>query len=625
MRGLGFAWFLNILLGAAIGSAWLRASPIEGGFASTLFAVAALLSTIATLASIPAILLWVLGWILPGKRAIAWVQAATWTTFHLVLFADTRVYALYKYHFNGMIWNLLTSPGGRETIELGAGTLALVAFAAAALFALELLVWNRWLSHLRGLDPKTPRGARVRRAWIAGCAAVVAVVMLDKGLYAAADLGRERRITVLSRLFPLYQRLTVQRFARNVFGMKLEERPAVALSDEGLLLRYPLEAPVVDPPAKMPNVLILVVDSLRADMLDERTMPEIARYARGGRRFEDHLSGGNATRFGIFSLLYGIHGAYWMPVYEERAPPVLVTTLQRLGYDMRVISTATMNFPEFRSTAWVSIEGSVDDAMPGKTKYEKDQEVARRFDAWLSARAARGAAEPFFCFAMLDAPHGNYSWPPEETRFEPFTERVDFLAMSGKPAPAEVERVFNSYRNAVYFADGVLGRMLMSLRNHGAAEDTIVVITGDHGEEFLEHGYFGHSSNFTPEQVRVPFVLAGPGIEPGVETRPTSHVDLVPTLLERLGAAPSARESYTHGVSLLDPPAARDRVIASWEEVALWVDGGILRIPLEGHRGFIEGYAYDWTRLEDRDEDGLIAREGAVVARLAFECRSFLR
>ena len=620
---MGFAWFFNILLGALIGSAWLESAP-TGGFASTVFLAVALLSSIATLASIPALALWLVAWIVPSRRLVGWLQAAVWTVFQLLLFADTRIYALFRYHFNGMVWNLLTTPGGRDTFELGAPTVALLAAGAVGLFALELAVWNRWLSARPALEDGAPRSVRARRIWATGCIAVVAIVLLDKGIYAAADLGRDRRITVLSRLFPLYQRFTVKRLARNWFGMKLEERAAVDLPGEGLLLRYPIEAPALAPTAKKrPNVLILVIDSLRADMLAAETMPEITRFARTGRRFEDHLSGGNATRFGIFALIYGIHGTYWQPVYAEHSPPVLVTTLQGLGYDMKVLSTPTMNFPEFRSTAWVTIEDKVEDKLPGTSKHDCDEEVARRFEAWMDARAARGAAEPFFCFALLDAPHGNYAWPREETRFEPYAEQVDFLLMSGAPSAEDVERVFNSYRNAVHFADDVAGRMLMAMRKHGELDDTLVVITGDHGEEFLEHGYFGHTSNFTPEQVHVPFVLAGPGIPAGVETRPTSHVDLVPTLLEALGADRAARPSYTHGINLLEPPAQRQRVIASWEEVALWVEGGILRIPLEGHKGLIEGYDYAWERLAD--EDGLIERQGAVVARLALECRSFLR
>jgi len=80
---------------------------------------------------------------------------------------------------------------------------------------------------------------------------------------------------------------------------------------------------------------------------------------------------------------------------------------------------------------------------------------------------------------------------------------------------------------------------------------------------------------------------------------------------------------WTQGEDLLDPPAERDRIIGGWEEVAMWVPGGILRVPLEGHRGFLEAYDYEWNRLDD--EGALLDRSGASILRLAQECRRFLR
>src|SRR5262249_39351385 len=147
----------------------------------------------------------------------------------------------------------------------------------------------------------------------------------------------------------------------------------------------------------------------------------------------------------------------------------------------------------------------------------------------------RGAREPFFCFALLDSPHQTYDWPRDETKFTPYVDAVDYLKMSRRPADADVAAVRNSYKNAVYFADGVAASMIETLKRHGIDDRTLVVVTGDHGEEFFENGFYGHTSNFTREQVHVTFVMSGPGIARGVETRPTSHVDLVTTLLEMLG------------------------------------------------------------------------------------------
>jgi membrane-anchored protein YejM (alkaline phosphatase superfamily) len=508
------AWLGNSCLGAAIGTAWLTELSPWSSARSALFVPAALLSNTAMLAVLPAILVAVLAISLPSARALAAAQALVWTLFQLLIYADTRIWSLFRYHFNGMVWNVITTPGSEDAIDLGPKTWAFAVAVGLALFAVLWLAWTRVFQRDRA------------RTWATrGALALLALVALEKGLYAWADLARDRGVTGVARAFPLYQRLTVQKFAQTVFHAHLEERAAVDFAGGQRLLQYPIEPPRIAPGGPRPNILVFVIDSLRADMLAKETMPRTTAFAARARRFEDHLSGGNATRFGIFSLLYGIHGTYWMPVVEDHAPPVLITTLESLGYDLRALSSSSLSFPEFRSTAFVTMEDRVED------------------------------------------------------RF------------------------------------GLERRKLL--------DDTIVIVTGDHGEEFFEHGYFGHTSNFALEQTHVPFVLGGPGIATGIEARPTCHVDLAPTLLELCGADPASRASWSQGENLLAPPDRRDRVIAGWEEVALRVPGGILRVPLEGSRGFVEAYDESWKRFDD--EQVLIRNSSAAIARLARECRRFLR
>jgi membrane-anchored protein YejM (alkaline phosphatase superfamily) len=611
------AWAVNTLVGAAIGIVWLSGLPIGANGRSLLFVGAALVSNTAMLALLPAIVVLLLALVLPSGRVLAVAQAFLWTLFQVVLFADTRIWRLFRYHFNGMVWNVLTTRGSEDAVEIGPRDWLPVALVAVVYLATMAFAWRYWLlPEAPRLEWKLPR----RLARTAGLA-IVACVLLDKGLYAWADLARDRSITGLARAFPQYQRFTVQKLAKSVFHARLEDRPSVALAAGERMLRYPIAEPAVDPKGARPNVLVVVIDSLRADMLGPETMPRTTAFLARARTFADHLSGGNATRFGVFSILYGIHGTYWMPVVEEHAPPVLLTVLAKLGYDFHVLSTASLDFPEFRSTAFVRIEDQVEDHFPFATKHECDARVASRFDEWLGERETAGKRAPFFCFALVDAPHGGYDWPPEDTVFRPFAQHVDYLKMSGKPTKDEIAAVFNSYRNAVHFGDAIAGRMIDALERRHLLDDTIVVITGDHGEEFFEHGFFGHTSNFTLVQTHVPFVVGGPGFPQGVESRPTCHVDLAPTLLEICGADPKARTQWSQGENLMSPPEHRDRIFGGWDEAAIRVDGGILLVPLEGARGFVEAYDEDWNRLDD----AFVAKSGAAIAKLAQECRRFLR
>ena len=171
-------------------------------------------------------------------------------------------------------------------------------------------------------------------------------------------------------------------------------------------------------------------------------------------------------------------------------------------------------------------------------------------------------------------------------------------------------------------ADRTAGRMLDALEGHAILDRTVVLVTGDHGEEFGENGFWGHTSNFSPEQVEVPFYLKGPGIEPGVETGPTSHLDVSNSLLELLGADPARRGDYSLGESLFAPVGGRERVIAGFAHLGIWTESGIFDFHLERGAEQIEVYDHDWQL-----QAGLHERcqaEEPVLLRTADECVRFL-
>jgi hypothetical protein len=183
--------------------------------------------------------------------------------------------------------------------------------------------------------------------------------------------------------------------------------------------------------------------------------------------------------------------------------------------------------------------------------------------------------------------------------------------------------VFNRYKNAVYDADYSTGRILEALHATGELERTLVFVTGDHGEEFREHGFWGHTSNYTRTQVLVPMILRGPGVPTGDETRPTAHVDVAPTILELLGADASQRERWTVGANLLEPAATRQRVLAGWDTVAAWTDDAILVLPLDPYRGAADVYGFDWKPVAD--PDATLRGAAGVLRSMSEECRRFLR
>ena len=623
LKPLVVSWLINILLGALIGTQYFGESLAGLSVRGQVFAWMALVSSIATVLLLPWLLLVIIGVLWPSRRLVGASYVLVATLAQVLLFVDTRIWGLFRYHLNGMVWNVLTTPGGLDTFNLGGLAWAVIVSGILVVLLLQLAIWCLVVWPKEGPWGTSSSGP-LRQVLTFGVPTLLVVVALEKGAYAIADLSNDREISALTRLFPVYQPLTAKRLLSRLLNMKPVERDTVQVAGSGLMLRYPHSRPSIDPKGPRPNILIVVIDSLRADALSPETMPHTWRWsAAGARRFDDHASGGNATRFGIFSLMYGIHGTYWPSVYAERVPPVLVTELQALEYDMRVFSACGMTYPEFRSTAWVSMQSQVVDNLPATEKWRRDEQVGQRFGQWLDDRTASGEVAPFFAFTLLDGPHQEYDWPRERTVFRPYLDKINYIKMASSPSQDEIQAVRNSWRNAVLHADSVFGSMVQNLEQRGLLDSTIVVVTGDHGEEFFEHGMFGHTGNYTRTQVLVPFVMGGPGVAPGVETRPTSHIDLPLTILEMLGAAPAERKEWTQGVHLLFPLASRNRVIAGWHEVAIWVDGGILYIPLEGHKGLIEPMTWDWK--SHPDGSGFLAKHSGAIQGLALECRAYLR
>jgi hypothetical protein len=550
----------------------------------------------------------------------AWLASLLWTLTTLALWVDTRIYSFFRYHFNGLVWNVLTTPGADEAFQLETGEL-LWPLAAAFAWMCASYVACRLL-----LAREARRPVEAPRPFWRGTRAVFALVLLPvmgvvAGLYAHADLVRDPHVMAYARVYPFYPRLTVKRLARDVFGMELKERPEVDLPSEGILLDYPRAPLALPADGPTPNFVLVVVDSLRADLLPGEVMPRTSALVPEARTFADHLSGGNATRFGVFGMLYGLHGSYWGAIYGEKRSPVLVDALLARGYEVRALTSASWDFPEFRSTAWVRVEKNAEDRLTSPREGARDDGVAQRFEEWL---AARDAAQPFFAYLLLDAPHQRYWFPPESARYGPYPDEVEYMAIKDDATPELREGLYNRYRNAVAYADEVVGRLVDALAASGELSETVLVVTGDHGEEFFEHGFWGHTSNFTAAQARVPLVLRGPGIAPGVETRPTSHLDLPATLLELAGADPARRADWTLGANLLDPPAARARVVAGWDTLGLHTAGHILEVPMAGYEGMgIAVYDQQWKRV--LDDEAILERSAQALIGLARECRAFLR
>lgn len=607
-------WLVTVVLGALVGSLWLVDTSPDLTPWVRLYVLFALLSSVATLALVPGLGFLAAGHWLRSPRAVAWVQSLLSGLFLGLLYTDTIIYRLLGHHFNGAVINVLSTRGSGDAIHLGPRV-----WLTASSGVVGLTLAFHWLRRivLRNAVLRQGRGKRpmlVLRPRFVALALLLPIVFIEKSVYAAAEITRDREVTNAARALPLYPKVRLGRFIAD------EDSPAPQfelLASEGKFT-YPAELPTFDPEGPRPNIVVLVIDSWRRDSFSEELTPSIKRFAEGARVFENHISGGNGTRFGLFSILYGLHGSYWFHALETRRPPVILEALEGLGYELRVFSSASMNFPEFRDTAWVDVLDRLEDDYPAEHSWQRDELLAQSFDRWLTER--EGSERPFFSFILLDSPHQPYENPGGP--YQPTVDELDYIELAVTTDSDLVEKVHNRYKNSVLHMDRVAARIFDSLERAGGMENTIAVVTSDHGEEFQECGFWGHTSSFSPPQIEVPFFVRGPGVTPGVETRPTAHVDVASSLLELLGADPARRAGYSLGYDLFAPVEERARVVAGWAYVGLWSEHGIFRVPL-ATRAEPEVYDRSWRMLPDVDARSRAAR--AELERMARECSRFLR
>ncbi|EKT4445394.1 TPA: DUF3413 domain-containing protein [Stenotrophomonas maltophilia] len=480
-----------------------------------------------------------------------------------LLLVDAKVFTLYRFHLNAMVLNMVFGGALQDQVALSWKTWMQVGLLVAAIFTAEgILAWACWK-----LLPAAPRRRRVLQAW-----AVVALLMAS-GQVATAyyDARGDRDVIAQWNYLPWAQPITAKSFMRRL-GVVSEQQVGLPDPRHAQLL-YPLQPLRCQSPQR-PNVLMVVLESLRHDALTPQIMPNTSALAASARVYDQHFSTGNATRYGLFGLLYGLPGGYWQSMLDEQRGSQLFKVLGQQGYDLHLYGSAPMYSPEFDRTAFADVRDQLHQGPPGLGSEGRDSSIVASLQK--DIRASQAARTPWFGFVFLDSTHAPYhmpaGYPPLAT---PMAQEIDFLRFGPDHDPAPE---LNRYRTAVHYADSLVGTLLDDLRAQGLDQNTIVLVTGDHAEEFndLKLNYWGHNGNFSDYQLQVPFVLHWPGQASGRETRTSSHEDWVPTLMRHALGCENALSDFSTGQDLLAEPAGeRALVVESWSQRAVRHGGAI--------------------------------------------------
>ena len=564
---------INGLVFLINGLAYLPSS--SGPLPVELFRYTAFVSHFLLTAILLVLILYLFYFLFRSAALIKILSVLVFSFAQVFIFVDVRVFAHFKFHLSGIVFEAMTTPGYWDSMHFSAVDKIFSAAAAAGLLLLEFGLFTlirRKLSRGKFL----PRLARPRVCLIlAGL--VVILALAEKISFGVADLYGYSQITRYQKIFPLYRPMT---FGRLLGGYIDEENKADLPLPAGSELNYPLPEFQYERLDRPYNVVLILVESMRFDMLNDEVMPNLNRFGRRSVVALNHYSSGNTSRFGGFGAIYGLYGTYWHRILNNRRGPVMIKQLIENDYSFKVMSSTELTYPEFRDTCFVDVEEEPEDNLPGEDSSERDEVLADRFISWLGAAQKK---EPFFAFLFLDSPHSTFYFKEGFEKFKPCAEELSFIDTD---LEEDREEIFNRFRNAVHYADYSLGRILTALEDGGYLENTVVVITGDHGQEFWEAGNYGHNNAYTDYQTRVPLVISAPGLEtPRLITHLTNHVDLPPTILGLLGDK-NDPASYSLGKDIFGNERTTYMVLSGWDDCCLVTPRTKMRFSTEAYNIF---------------------------------------
>ncbi|OAN13616.1 hydrolase [Photobacterium jeanii] len=484
--------------------------------------------------------------LIPSQRLMRLFAVLFATLGLTVLLLDTHAFTTLDLHLSPLVWDLLLSG---EKSDLNARWQYLF-ITVPVLFFLQLLL-SEWLwRKLRVLTRKHVGGP---------IALVFGLCFLGSHLiYIWADAFLYRPVTMQRSNFPLSYPMTAKTFMekhglidRSDYAKRKEE----AGKEESPLIRYPIDKLSFSDQGTNQNVLIVMVDGLRSDMMTAEIMPNLTAFATNNINFEDHYSTSNDNTVGVFGLFYGLPGSYLESIRAESASPVLVSTLKKRNYQFGLFSSDNFSSPIYYQTIFEQQKLAENST---NTQEPNDRLAITNWQTWVEQ--AQQNDDPWFSYVELLSVQefeegGDYT--PK------FTPSLSTTAKNTKLSNTS-ELLKNSYKNAAHFADELLGKVFATLEQQQVLENTVVIITSNHGTEFNETGTnsWGSNSNYSQYQLKIPMVIHWPEQDAQTVTQTSSHLDIVPTLMESLLNISTTSDKYSSGQNLFNMDPERRWVLA---------------------------------------------------------------
>lgn len=464
-----------------------------------------------------------------AKRLNIWAGKLIFAITVLLLTADIMVQYNTGLHLNPFVISVILQPDMTAELGISTSTVGMAAIAAIVIcvYGARRLSTPSVVMHGRSLLALTLALGTVAQGLYG--------LLFYQGISEVEDV--RRNLAFFSAPHPYYRNKIL-----NIFGAPKSNNPFSAVRAQTI------DMPDLTPPKKFKtprkNILMIVADSVRSkDIAANPTlMPNLSTWAQKGTMSLNHYSTSNCTHFSFYSMFTGTLPTGFGAARRTPQTAGLMPILTANGYSLSTSEAKSLNWYDTASIIFPPQTARYVSAAEGAIA--RDSDVTKQTMETLSKYLLSDA--PFFHLSYYFGPHYPY---------DPAFDQIG-------------ESNLDRYKRTLQGFDNELGKLMRWLEANELLDDTIVIVTSDHGEEFQATGRTGHATRLSDEQVKVPFLLIDQNANAtSALSQLRSHLDIAPYLLAKMNdtLAPKAAPiilancdyDYPSGFALIMPGGQR--------------------------------------------------------------------
>ena len=493
-------------------------------------------------------------WLSKSKLATKTVHMLFSVLILIVIQIDATIFGQFRYHISPIVLKMVFGKRAGDIFQFSAINIIIAVAFIAGLIGLQFLFF-----FLAKKAMKKEINIRVKATMVF----FVLAMLFSHFVYAWSDANYYRPVTQVRNIFPVFFPLTADDLLASmglVDEEKVKRNKELASEDvSDKTVNYPLRPIVSENPSKK-NIVYIIVDTWRFNCMTEAITPNIYQFSKKCQVFDNHISGSNMTTGGIFSLFYGIPATYFDTFTGQETAPVFMNELQKQQYDLLIYGSSGLENPPFNRNVFAKVP-NLRVFSKGENPSDRDVTINKE---WMAAIDKHDHKKPFFGYLFYDSAHGFDIPKNYNLKFKPSLAEVNYLELDDDYDPT---LLYNRYLNSLHFIDGLIGKVLTQLEQKGLLKNTLIVITGDHGQEFndCKKGYWQHGGNFSHFQIRTPMMVFDASKAPKVYKHQTIHYDIAPTVMKNYMGVTNDANDFSFGRDLFTPNK-RDYFICGYNQ-----------------------------------------------------------